>query len=107
MESNMNWILTTVIVIAGVIAQFAVNKYQNGEFKTQIGLLFQRTNEHNEDIVELQTQRTQYLTGKEADEVYLRRKEFELFEKHIDKRFDGVEHGLGKILNHIEILNTK
>ncbi len=97
-----SWMITLIIVIGGVIAQFAVNKYQNGEFKTQIGVLFTKSDHHAEDLVELKAQRNQYLTTDKADDVYLRRKEFELFEKHIDKRFDGVESGLGKILSHIE-----
>lgn len=96
------WVVTLIIVVAGVIAQFAVNKYQNGEFKNQIELLFKKTDDHGGDIVELQTQRSQYLTSDKADDVYLRRKEFEQFEKHIDKRFDGIDQGLGKILSAIE-----
>lgn len=86
-----SWYISTAVVICGIIAQFAVNKYQNAEFKKQIDALFNRADKHSEDIVQLQTQKKQYLTIDKADEVYLRRKEFELFEKHIDRRFDTLE----------------
>lgn len=101
------WHLSLAVVICGVIAQFAVNKYQNGEFKKQIDALFNKSDNHAEHIVELQTQRKQYLTAEKADEVYLRIREFERFEKHIDKRFDGVEQSQGKILSILENFNKK
>ena len=97
-----SWHISSAIVICGIIAQFAVNKYQNAEFKKQIDELFKRADKHTEDIVQLQTQRKQYLTTDKADEVYLRRKEFELFEKHVDRRFDTLENSIARILNHIE-----
>ncbi|AXX93489.1 hypothetical protein CPU12_10015 [Malaciobacter molluscorum LMG 25693] len=97
-----SWYISLAVVICGLIAQFAVNKYQNAEFKKQIDSLFKRADKHSEDIVQLQTQRKQYLTTNRADEVYLRRKEFELFEKHIDRRFDTLEKSISRIINHLE-----
>jgi Asp-tRNA(Asn)/Glu-tRNA(Gln) amidotransferase A subunit family amidase len=98
------WVITLIIVITGVVAQFAVNKYQNTEFKKQIEALFKKSDTHSKDIVKLQTQRNQYLTTDKADDVYLRRKEFEQFEKHIDKKFDGIDLLLVKILSMLEII---
>jgi peptidyl-tRNA hydrolase len=88
-----SWHLSLAVVICGVIAQFAVNKYQNGEFKSNI------------EKLELQTQRKQYLTSEKADEIYLRIREFERVEKHIDKRFDGIEKTQLRILNILENIN--
>ncbi|RXJ53764.1 hypothetical protein [Candidatus Marinarcus aquaticus] len=97
-----SWHVSLAVVVCGVIAQFAVNKYQNGEFKKQIDGLFKRADKHSEDIVQLQTQKKQYLTTHRADEVYLRRKEFELFEKHLDRRFDTLDKSVARILNYVE-----
>ena len=106
MFNNQGWFLPLIIIIGGIIAQFAINKYQNGEFKKQIETLFKKTDNHSEDIVELQTQKNQYLTSDKADDVYLRRKEFEQFEKnmekYIDKRFDTLEKGQFKMIEILE-----
>ncbi len=102
MNGIEGWMITIVIFIFANVAQFAVNKYQNAEFKKQIDSLFRKTDTFAADIVELQTQKSQYLTRDKADEVYLRIREFEKFEKHIDKRFDNIEGGVKEILIALE-----
>ena len=65
---------------------------------------FKKIDTHGEDIRGLQTEKEQFLTAKDADDIYLRIKEFDRFEKHIDKRFDSIEQSMGKILVKLDNL---
>lgn len=70
------------------------------ELKTlsgRVAAAFTKVDSHGEDIRGLQTEKTQFLTAKDADTVYLRIQEFNRFEKHVDKRFDSLESLMGKI----------
>lgn len=70
----------------------------------RLSTYFKKLDSHGEDIRGLQTEREQFLTAKDADDIYLRIKEFDRFEKHIDKRFDSIESLMGKISNKLDIL---
>ncbi len=107
MSGIEDWMITVIIFVLLNVGQFAVSKYQNTEFKKQIDSLFRKTDTYASDIVELQTQKSQYLTRDKADEVYLRIREFEKFEKHIDKRFDNLEGGVKEILIALDNRNNK
>ena len=65
---------------------------------------FKKLDIHGEDIRALQTEKENFLTAKDADDIYLRIKEFDRFEKHIDKRFDSIESLMGKISSKIDEL---
>ena len=64
--------------------------------------LFKRLDTHGDDIVKLNTQAELSMTQKEVDNKYVSKELFREYEKHIDKRFDRVEDGMGKILNYLE-----
>ncbi len=70
----------------------------------RLNVFFKKLDMHGEDIRGLQTEKEQFLTAKNADDIYLRIKEFDRFEKHIDKRFDSIESSMGKILNKLDEL---
>lgn len=68
----------------------------------RVDAAFKKLDAHGEDIRGLQTEKEQFLTAKDADDIYLRIKEFDRFEKHIDKRFDSIESLMGKISNKLD-----
>jgi len=73
----------------------------------RLNVFFKKLDAHGEDIRGLQTEKEQFLTSKDADDLYLRIKEFDRFEKHIDKRFDSMESSMGKILTKLDSLKEK
>ncbi len=75
-------------------------KESNGHIES----LFKLSDMQGKEIIALKTEKAQYLTSKEMDDVYLRRKEFEQFEKHIDTRFDDLKNGQAQILAKISEL---
>ncbi len=79
-------------------------KKENEVLSKRIEASFKKLDTHGEDIRGLQTEKENFLTSKDADDIYLRIKEFDRFEKHIDKRFDTLEQGMGKLLNKIDQL---
>lgn len=79
-------------------------KKENDALTKRVEAAFKKLDTHGEDIRGLQTEKEQFLTAKDADDIYLRIKEFDRFEKHIDKRFDTLEQGMGKLLNKIDQL---
>lgn len=79
-------------------------KKENDLLSKRVEASFKKLDTHGEDIRGLQTEKEQFLTAKDADDIYLRIKEFDRFEKHIDKRFDTLEQGMGKLLNKIDQL---
>ena len=70
----------------------------------RLSTYFKKLDMHGEDIRSLQTEKESFLTSKDADDIYLRIKEFDRFEKHIDKRFDSIESSMGKILGKLDSL---
>lgn len=91
--------------------QSEANKTKSTELKIEIDRLiviqeamFKKIDAHGEDIRAIQTEKEQFLTSKDADDLYLRIKEFDRFEKHIDKRFDSMESSLGKILVKLDTI---
>ena len=72
-------------------------KKENEALTKRIDASFKKLDMHGEDIRGLQTEKESFLTAKNADDIYLRIKEFDRFEKHIDKRFDSIESLMGKI----------
>ena len=79
-------------------------KKEKEELSRRIEAALKKLDAHGEDIRGLQTEREQFLTAKDADDIYLRIKEFDRFEKHIDKRFDSVESLMGKISSKLDTL---
>ena len=77
-------------------------KKEKEELSRHIDAALKKLDAHGEDIRGLQTEREQFLTAKDADDIYLRIKEFDRFEKHIDKRFDSIESLMGKISNKLD-----
>jgi hypothetical protein len=111
MESLIFSIIVGLITIASA---FAVVRYQGNsntkkleDLSATINNIYVKLDKHGEDIRGLQTEKAQYLTSKDADDIYLRIKEFDRFEKHIDKRFDSIEKGQEKILSHLESIGAK
>ena len=64
--------------------------------------LYKRLEKHGDDIVHLNTLSRLAITAKDVDDKYVSKEYFKQFEKHMDKRFDGIESGQGKILSFIE-----
>lgn len=79
-------------------------KKEKEELSRRIDVALKKLDSHGEDIRGLQTEREQFLTAKDADDIYLRIKEFDRFEKHIDKRFDSIESLMGKISNKLDTI---
>lgn len=97
------------IAVAGVIATFAVMKNKveslsksNEDKDKKLDALHKRLDTHGDDIVKLNTKAELAMTAKDVDEKYVSKELFRQFEKHIDKRFDRIEDGQGKILSFIE-----
>ena len=74
------------------------------DISNRLSTYFKKLDSHGEDIRSLQTEKESFLTAKDADDIYLRIKEFDRFEKHIDKRFDSIESSMGKILVKLDSL---
>lgn len=64
--------------------------------------LYKRLEKHGDDIVHLNTLSRLAITAKDVDDKYVSKEYFKQFEKHMDKRFDTIENGQGKILTFIE-----
>ena len=102
-----SWMISLTIAGAGIIASFAVVKYMANELKRNQEIIFKRMEIHGDDIVALNTMSRLAMTAKDVDDKYVSKELFRQFEKHIDKRFDGLEAGQGKILTFIERMNNK
>lgn len=77
-------------------------KKEKEALSKRVDAVFKKLDIHGEDIRGLQTEKEQFLTAKDADDIYLRIKEFDRFEKHIDKRFDSIESLMGKISSKLD-----
>ena len=102
-----SWMISLTIAVSGIVASFAVVKYMATELKKNQELIFKRLETHGDDLVALNTLSKLAMTAKDVDEKYVSKELFRQFEKHIDKRFDGLEAGQGKILRYIEKINEK
>ena len=96
------WMISVVVVIASVIGNIFVIKYMAAESKKDIMEIFSRLDKHGDDIIRLNTKSELAMTAKDVDDKYVSKEIFKQFEKHIDRRFDNLEVGQGKILSFIE-----
>ncbi len=87
--------------IISLIGAFAVTKYMVSECTRKQGIMEVRLEKHGDDLVSLNTRAELAVTAKDVDEKFVSKELFRQFEKHIDKRFDGLESGQGKILEYI------
>jgi Zn-dependent M16 (insulinase) family peptidase len=101
------WMISLTIAAGGIISSFAVVKYMADELKRNQESIFKRLDSHGDDLVALNTMSKLAMTAKDVDDKYVSKELFRQFEKHIDKRFDSLEAGQGKILSYIEKVNTK
>lgn len=102
-----SWMISIGVAAASIIASFAVVKSKAEELKKNQEHIFKRLDSHGDDIVTLNTLSKLAMTAKDVDDKYVSKELFRQFEKHIDKRFDGLEAGQGKILTFIERMNSK
>ena len=102
-----SWMISLAIAGAGILSSFAVVKYMADELKRNQESIFKRLDSHGDDLVALNTMSKLAMTAKDVDDKYVSKELFRQFEKHIDKRFDGLEVGQGKILTFIERMNSK
>ena len=102
-----SWMISIGVAAASIIASFAVVKAKAEELKKNQEHIFKRLDSHGDDIVTLNTLSKLAMTAKDVDDKYVSKELFRQFEKHIDKRFDGLEAGQGKILSYIEKINDK
>jgi len=92
------------LLLAGItfIALIAVMRYMVAELKRNQEIFFKRLDKHGDDLVALNSRAEFAVTAKDVDEKFVSKEFFRQFEKHIDKRFDSLENGVGKILEHIK-----
>ena len=131
-----SWMVTGVSILCMLVGQFALNKYQIGETKSQVRKLFTLTDGlsefmntntpvlnhfskiediHNKklenqssDIVELKTKLNTVPTMKEVKDEFLSKEMFKQFEKHMDSKFEGLQVGQSQILTELrEVLNER
>jgi len=102
-----SWVITLVGMVVAVVGAGFVNRYQTAESKKHIETLFGRLDKHGDDLVRLNTRSELSVTAKDVDDKYVSKEYFRQFEKHMDKRFDGLETGQGKILSFIEKISRK
>jgi len=104
-----SWMITLAGAVLTFIVTFVTMKNrQDTQSKKQenteeiIEKIFKRLDAHGDDIVKLNTKSELAMTAKDVDDKYVSKELFRQFEKHIDKRFDRIEEGQGKILRYIE-----
>ena len=90
------------IAIIATIGSAYVTRYMVAELKKSTDEHSHRLEKHGDNLVELNTRSTLSMTAKDVDDKYVSKELFRQFEKHIDKRFDAVEDGMGKILRYVE-----
>lgn len=101
------WMISMVFGLATIIGAAYVVRYQVGEAKKHVTIIFERLERHGDDIVRLNTKSELSMTAKDVDEKYVSKELFRQFEKHMDARFDKLESGQGKILAYIERTSRK
>jgi len=95
-------ILSLGTAIIGFVGVIFVMRYMVSELKRNQDTLFERLEKHGDDIVKLNSRAEFAVTAKDVDEKFVSKEFFRQFEKHIDKRFDSLEIGQGKILSYIK-----
>jgi len=93
---------STILAVLGFAGVFAVTKYMVGECKRKQTVMEERLEKHGDDLVSLNTRDELAVTAKDVDEKFVSKELFRQFEKHMDKRFDTIETGQGKILEYIK-----
>lgn len=124
------WMISALVVVGGVISQFAINRYQNGEFKNQIKMMTQKQDEftkfmnektplldhlskiedemrvqvsrQTEEIINLRGRVSQAPLMKEVRDEFVSKEIFIQFEKHIDLKFDMLRDGQDLILQELK-----
>lgn len=103
------WIVANIITIVMFFITIGYYKNKvdsiskdNESLHNKLDAYHKRLDVHGDDLVRLNTKAELAITAKEVDEKYLSKEMFRQFEKHIDKRFDGLEEGLVQILTHIK-----
>ena len=89
-------------IVASIIGTAYVIKHMVAELKKTVDSHNIRLEKHGDDLVKLNTRSELAVTAEQVDSKYVSKELFRQFEKHIDKRFDSVEDGMGKILNYVE-----
>lgn len=100
--NDLSWIVSLLIAVVGVIGVIFVMRYMVSELKKNQDSIYKRLDRHGDDIVALNTRSELAVTAKDVDEKFVSKEIFYQFEKHMDKRFDGLEKGQGKILDFIK-----
>lgn len=97
-----SWMISLGIAIIAVIGSAYVTRYMVAELMKTSDVHSERLEKHGDNLVELNTKSELSMTAKDVDEKYVSKELFRQFEKHMDKRFDSVEDGMGKILSYVE-----
>ena len=97
-----SWMISLGIAVAAIIGSAYVTRYMVAELKKAADEHAHRLEKHGDNLVELNTRSSLSMTAKDVDDKYVSKELFRQFEKHIDKRFDSVEDGMGKILRFVE-----
>ena len=97
-----SWMIGLTTVVVTVVGSAYVMRYMVGELKKKVDLQDIRLERHGDDLVKLNTKSELAVTAEQVDAKYVSKELFRQFEKHIDKRFDSVEDGMGKILHYVE-----
>ena len=104
------WMINTIIGIITIVSSAAIVKHKVETNEKNLGKLedkidediIKRLNNHGDDLVELITKSELAMTAKDVDNKYVSKEMFNMFQRHIDKRFDGVEQALEQILTSVK-----
>lgn len=94
--------ISALSFFATVIGTAFVVRHMVHDHGQKIDALFNRIEKHGDDLVRLNTKSELSITAKDVDDKYVSKEYFKQFEKHMDKRFDDLQAGQGKILDFIE-----
>ncbi len=97
-----SWMVSLGIAIIAVIGSAHVTRYMVAELIKTSDAHSERLEKHGDNLIALNTKSELSMTAKDVDEKYVSKELFRQFEKHMDKRFDAVEDGMGKILSHVK-----
>ena len=96
------WMISVMLAIVTLVGNGFIIYYVVSELKKNQETIFNRIEKHGDDIVRLNTKAELSMTVNDVDDKYVSKELFRLFEKHIDGRFDRLESGQDKILQHID-----
>lgn len=100
--ANMATVVVFFITVGYYKGKVDTISKDNDALHSKLDAYHRRMDVHGDDIVRLNTKAELAMTAKEVDEKYVSKELFRQFEKHIDKRFDGLEEGLGQILAYVK-----